>query len=60
LREDYVLSQKQWDAQQVRAAPETPNVPEDEERDLKAGISQSEGLLSTNIPLAILTDILRS
>lgn len=50
LRKDYVTSQKKWEAQQVKAAPETLIMPEDEESELKAEVSRTEGLLPTYIP----------
>lgn len=38
-------SQKRWEEQQVEAAPQVPVLPEDEEMELKAEVSRSEGLL---------------
>ncbi len=43
--EDYISNQKQWEAQQVKSAPETPPGPEDEERELNAENVDCEGLL---------------
>lgn len=40
-----MFSQKQWEEQQVKAAPHPPFLPEDEEMELKAEVSRSEGLL---------------
>lgn len=45
LSKDYVSGQKRWEALQVEAAPETAMVPEDEETELKAEVSRTEGLL---------------
>jgi hypothetical protein len=45
MMKDYISNQKQWEAQQVKSAPETPSGPEDEERELTAENAESEGLL---------------
>lgn len=42
-------SQKRWEEQQVKTAPQAPILPEDEEMELKAEVSRSEGLLAVPI-----------
>ena len=40
-------NQRRWEEQQNKAAPQAPILPEDEEMELKAELSRSEGLLPT-------------
>lgn len=60
LRKDYVSGQKQWEEEQVKAAPQPPVLPEDEEMELKTEVSRSEGLLAACVhTLGELTEAFR-